>query len=567
MPKMKKDAPVIDDIQDEGVIIQLAKDVGVGIDCHSEFLQVSVIVRNASNYIEYQKRFNTDPESIDKAHEWVIQIIETRSDPPIIVNNETLSYTIESTSSYHLPLVQRWGGVPEIINPKLAGAGRRKTDKIDSDLLSRQNINGTWIPSYVPSQDVWTLRSLIGRREAFNENATRISNQINNTFLKFGITIGRNGSVTKNAEIRAIASDLISDHPSDSLRNLYPIDIPTEVKALLQESYKQYDEFKNHELEYAKLSVDKAKSMMWETSTSMLCGEEMLQLLTTVPGVGVNTALIWLANIITPRRFPNQKAVAAYCGLDPSLKISAEHVVSTVKRGGNKDLHRSLCFSASNLMKHHSEPMGIWGFKLYQATGKWKKGTNAVGRRIALALFYVQSKGLAFDYSKYTFLDMPVVIDISIDELAAINPDFHRYIRWLKDANINFTQDLSDKFHNGVLQRSKGLGGKKLIGLVKDFINSQQQYELLYAEYSKRKNLIMKIVEQNPRSIDELKEEYVQFQRYVPTLIRQGILTNKDLICEFYNNKLLDHPRLGIVFQSVVDDYISWEISKNKKES
>ena len=70
--------------------------------------------------------------------------------------------------------------------------------------------------------------------------------------------------------------------------------------------------------------------MEWETDTGTLPGDEMIRILATAPQVGELTAVIWLARVVTPRRFRNAKALAAYCGLDPSLKISAGKVTNNL---------------------------------------------------------------------------------------------------------------------------------------------------------------------------------------------------------------------------------------------
>lgn len=168
--------------------------------------------------------------------------------------------------------------------------------------------------------------------------------------------------------------------------------------------------------------------MLWETRESKLPGDEMIRILTTAPAIGETTAAVWLAYIITPNRFPNAKAVAAYCGLDPSLKISAKKVTSTVKRGGNKQLHKMLCMCASILVKNHNEMFGRWGYNLCCQTGRWKKATNAVARKLAVALYYMQSSGAPFSYEKYKLIQDAVVVHISLERLAELNSDFRRYV-------------------------------------------------------------------------------------------------------------------------------------------
>ena len=550
---------------DEGTVIQLHKECGVGIDCHSKFLQISVIVKAGQEFKKYQHTFPTDPKSIDAARKWVIDTIEKNSVPPITVKADTLSYSIESTSTYHLPVVQRWGGIPEIVNPKLAGSSHRKTDVLDATMLARQNIDGLWKTSFVPPRDVWVLRSLISQKESFEKAATKISNQINSHLLKFGITVGRDGSVTGDNEVRKCVMDLLSDNPSEEVLKLYPLGIPDEAKALIRELYELHDENAKKEEEYRKLAIEKVCSMEWETKDGVLSGKDMMQLLQTVPGVGPNSALNWLANIITPRRFANARAICAYCSLDPSVKISAQHVTSTVKRGGNKAIHKSLCFAASGLMSKRAEPFGIWGFKLYQATGKWKKGTNAVARRMAMALYYVQSSGQPFDYNKFTFMEMPEVIDMSIIDLVAINPEFHRYIAGFNAANIKSTQDMADRYHNGSLHRINGLAGKNLQSLVKEFINNQDLYTERFNEYSSKRELIYSIVNENNQTIKDFVSENPQFSRYYNALDRAGITHVSHLINMYYSGTLKDYPRLGINFELLVEQFID-NIIKERKE-
>lgn len=549
---------------DDGTVLQLTKDYGIGIDCHSQFLQLSVIVKCGQDFVVFENEFLTDPISIDLAREWCVSTIRNKSDPPVQVDPEMLSYAIESTSTYHLPVIKRWGGSPEIVNPKLAGPAHRKTDKLDAIMLSRQNINGMWKPSFIISEDVWSLRSLLSQKTKFSNSATRHSNYINSTLLKFGVTLGREGSVTANKAVRAKIQDLISETPSKEILDLYPSGLPYDVKKIIEDEYSLYDFDKEKEKEYFSLAIKKTESMNWETKNGVLPGSEMIHLLTTVPGVGMDVAITWLSNIVTTRRFPNSKAVSAYCGLDPSLKISAQHVTSTVKRGGNVNLHKSLCFGASNIMGKHSEPFGIWGYKLYQVTGKWKKGTNAVARRMAIALYFVQSEGIQFDYSKYAIMEMPEVIDFSISDLIMINPEFHRYYTKLNEASIHSTQDLADRYHNGSLKKIKGLG-KKLIYLVKEFIENQDRYTSLYTSFIQRKKSILDIVSKENVTVNELVNLDKHFKKYLKALSNANIVYVSDLVNMYYAGTIKDYPRLGVDFELLVEKYIDMKIREKGK--
>lgn len=456
-----------------GTEIQYTKEYGVGIDCHSKFLQISVLVKNDASVFEYRNQFETDWQSVVSAKDWVISVIESQSSPSVHVTDD-LHYCIESTSVYHVVVLKAWKGVPSVINPAIAGASKKKTDVLDAKMLAIHDMTGIWPSSFIPSAEVDQLRLLLAERTNFSRLATRTSNRINNSLLKFGYTLGRDGSVTKNSKVRELIEDQISDDPSDHY-NVCPDGIPENVKCVFQEDYRQYDMYKHLVHEYDKKIRSMVCSMKWETADSEISGNQMLKILCTAPGIGEQTAILWLAKIVTPRRFRNEKALAAYCSLDPSLKVSAGKVTSTVKRGGCKDLHSALCIAASNLVRRHKEPFGRWGYNISVNSGRWKKGISAVARKLAVAMYFMALRGEGFSYEKYRMMVEPNVIDIPVEELPDKDPAFKRYVRILISNNIHTTKELVHRYYICELTNIKGLG-KKFYGLLKEFIEHQEKY-------------------------------------------------------------------------------------------
>lgn len=223
----------------------------------------------------------------------------------------------------------------------------------------------------------------------------------------------------------------------------------------------------------------KVYSMNWETKGGTIPGSEMVRILCTTPGVGEVTCFTWLAFVGTPRRFPNAKALAAYCGLDPSLKVSAGHVTSTKKRGGCRTLHAILVTSADRIIRAHSEAFGRWGFLMAKSTGKWKKATNAVGRKLCTAMYHMMLTGQKFSYDNYTIMQNADIFDISVDELPMLNPDFKRYIKILHDHDIHTTTDMVSTYLSCSLGGVKGLG-RKFFVTMQDYLSHQHKYQNEY---------------------------------------------------------------------------------------
>ena len=475
----------VDNVQ--GVEVQRLQSYGVGIDCHSRFIAICVYVRNKHRVFRYSSEADTDWNSLVAAKKWVIDTIISHSDP-VPDMSLPLHYVIEATSTYHMPILLAWEGAPSVINPVLAGATKRKTDVLDAERLSFHDLTGVWKDSYIPSKDIQELRVLIAERNHFSKLATQCSNRINNTIVRFGYTIGRGTSVTKNRDVRDIIENIVSDAPADH-ENLCPFPLPDDVRAIIRQEYELYDFYSANEKLYLSKVRDKALSMNWDTKNGTISGHDLVRILCTAPGVGEITCFSFLAYVGTPLRFPNAKALSAYAGLDPSLKKSAGKVTSTKIRGGCRPLHSILVTGADRVIRAHSEAFGRWGFLMAKSSGKWKKAANAVGRKICVALYYMWLTAQDFSYENYSIVKNAVIFDIPVDDLPLLNPVFKRYIRILHDNDVNSTADLITAYLSCSLAEIKGLG-RKFFDAMKDFLSHQHKYQSDYKKLFPSSQLI-----------------------------------------------------------------------------
>ena len=225
--------------------IEYVKEYGIGIDCHARFIEVCIRYRNGKTILKAQSRFSTNWNDLIDARDWCLNILATKADP-VPDLSEPLHYLIESTANYHMPVCMAWGGSPTIINPTIAGATKRKTDVLDSRLLALHDQLNIWRECYIPSEEVKTLRVMIGQRERCIHDATASGNRINNILTRFGFTIGRNGSIVKNPDIRAIVEDQISDHPS-RIEGICPFEIPMEARIVIRAEYEKFDSLKKED--------------------------------------------------------------------------------------------------------------------------------------------------------------------------------------------------------------------------------------------------------------------------------------------------------------------------------
>jgi len=412
-----------------------------------------------------EAEFKTHWQELVDAKRWVLKILGPLAEP------DALRYCIESTGTYHLPVLKAWQGIPSVVNPLLAGASHRKTDVLDARTLAHHSITGLWKASFIPTEQAQVLRVIWARRREMARRATRAANQINNIVLRFGFTFGADVPM-RSMQGESILSDLVEGVPV-SIDGAPPEGLPAAVRPVIGALVA---DLRNTIAEARKATVSTEnyiKARDWPIGTGTMQGTELLGILRTVPGVGELTALHWLAEITDPRRFENAKQVAAFAGCDPSLKVSAGKVTSYVRRQGNLRLHQALLYAASGLLRRRDDPLGQWGRSIAgrNKKGGHKKACGAVARRIACALWEVHRRGVPFSYEQYRLAQ---TIFCPPTPLSRIVPA--RAVQTLRDVGIRNSDQLVIAYNKGLLAAINGLG-ERSIALIKEWIAKEGRFE------------------------------------------------------------------------------------------
>ena len=460
-----------------GESVQPLNNYGVGIDCHSKFIQVCVLVKHGNEIRQYEETFETSWVRMKQAKDWIFKIIQEKSLPT--VKPEPFSYTLESTSTYHLPIIKAFEGNPCVVNPVLAGHTRRKTDALDARLLAYQNMTGLWPSSFIVNPEIQQLRLLMKERRNAQRQATAITNRINNYILRFGHTIGALRSV-RTMENRGIIEDMCNNSfnyefaiETDTGRYIAPDGLPPIAQDIITEMFERYDKAVEQVKYYEKKALDYAKSLEWETAGGWLVkGEGLIKNLLTVPGVGEIMVLTWLTEIITPTRFLTHKHLAAYCGCDPSLKVSAGKTTSHVRRKGNSTLHDQLIRCAGTCINRANEPFGQWGKQISSRhiKGGYKKACGAVARRICTAMYYIHLNNIPFTYDNYNFFRIEVE-EMTIEEME-LTPRLENLLILKHDYKTS--QEVVESYVKGEFKHKGGIG-QKSVNEIKNWVDKNKK--------------------------------------------------------------------------------------------
>jgi transposase len=426
----------------------------VGIDTHSKFIQVCVLVNRPPDIDRHEREFGTSWSQLIAAKVWTAGVLAAEG---FAFEGAEARYNIESTGTYHLPVIKAFGGRPSVVNPLLASPTRRKTDVLDARLLAYHALTSLWPASYLPTEEIVTLRVLLCMRADAQRELTRTGNQINNFLLRYGHTYGAGTRMTGSCA-RAVTEDLIAGAVPD-VGGVCPTGIPPEARDIFRSLYDRADRAAADLKRWHREALDHcARRCEFVLGTGqVVSGATLMELLATVPGFGEVSRLQWAAEVCTPNRFPNAKAMCAYAGLDPSLKVSAGKVTEHLRRKGNARLHGALTTAVQQLLLNPREPFGEWARMIWRSRkkGGFKIACAALARRCLTASYHVTRTGTPFRYDGYTFCDAVRYDDASIE--AEIPARFRPVL-----AEYPTAAALAEAMASGRVAKVKGAGEKCL---------------------------------------------------------------------------------------------------------
>jgi len=243
------------------------------------------------------------------------------------------------------------GFVVSVVNPaRIKGFAqselvRNKTDQTDAALLARFGQTMQPEPWVAPPLEVRELRALVDRlqslKEMHQQEANRLEAAMNQAGMRASIESHMQWLGVSIKELERQIDDHIDKHPS-------------------------------------------------------LHGD--LKLITSIPGVGNTTAAKVLAYLGDVRRFKNGKALAAFIGVTPRLKLSGSSVRgrSAISRSGHAGMRHCLYMPAMVALKHNPL-VSVFGVRL-KATGLAPKAVIAACmHKLVLLIYGILKSGAPFN--------------------------------------------------------------------------------------------------------------------------------------------------------------------------
>lgn len=268
---------------------------------------------------------------------------------------------VEPTSTYHHPLVQplaRQGLPYTLINPAHTAAfarvqGKRaKTDRVDARVLASLGESQQPEPSPPPEEDQEGLKALRRHVEWLGKELQAARNRL----------------------------DTASFSPWT----------PREVLDSLERTIQQLEE--EITLVRQAMATQQEQNQKWASQ---------MELLTTIPGVGEQTATLLLTELPPVSRCSSAGTWVAFCGLNPEPRQSGKGHYSRLSRVGSPRVRAGLYLPAVSALR--------WN-PVVKALGDRMRGRGKVGRvRIVAAMhkllrlcFGVLKSGRPFDLSLHT---------------------------------------------------------------------------------------------------------------------------------------------------------------------
>ena len=226
---------------------------------------------------------------------------------------------------------------------------KSKNDKIDAQGLSRMACEQAHQPWQPISENLYKLRMLTRQIQTLNEQATVVKNQLH--ALEHGM-----------------------------FRNL-------ELEKMLKKHIGLLD---SH--------IQKLQRQVEKTINEDPLLKERIDKITTIKGVGIQTAAVIVAELNGFELIHSQAQLVSFCGYDVVENQSGKHAGKTkISKKGNSHVRRALYFPAFNVVTRDVNPFSQLYQRVFESTKIKMKGYTAVQKKLLITIYAMWKNNEVFD--------------------------------------------------------------------------------------------------------------------------------------------------------------------------
>lgn len=353
-----------------------------GLDVHKKFIQVCKLSEAGKVLGNY--RIDGDRESIE-------EFAKSLKDKDSVV----LETTFNSWGVYDILAKSKAKVVVSDSNQvKAIAHAKVKTDKVDAEVLARL-LKADFLPEVqMPDEKTWAYRQLVSHLRLLSKERTAVKNSI--------------WGVLNRALIKPKYADIFTQKGMLWLEEvqLTPL-LRLQMNNLLLM------------LETIAVAVREGE----ESLEKIAVDEKDIQLLLSIPGVGLKVALGLVSAIGDVKRFKTPNQLASYFGLTPRLSQSADRSYSGRITKAGTAYGRWLAVEAAQSLALSGSPITASYFKI-----KNKKGHNvavtALARKLIVVVWHMLDKKQPYRYAN------PARV---AEKMRVLNPDLPNRVEVLRE--------------------------------------------------------------------------------------------------------------------------------------
>ena len=389
----------------------------IGADVHSKVIVCCARYLVGNEWVEKIESFGTTKNELLRMAEWCSPF-----NPDFVLMESTGVYWMSP-----LKYLERAGLVVKIVNPRsIKRMVGKKTDKLDAQWLAEKGNDGSFIPSYIPTEHWRNLRAKLRNIFTQEKHLTSLKNRETKMFLSMGYrlnsvfsdTFGLNASRAKDAILENKSAEEVyacidtrctRRHPKEEFLEAFSGDLTKEHVEVIMSNRKV--------MEVLLPEIAKAKQEI--ISAARQQEEQIFALLQTIPGIDEFHAaalVIEYGGHAFTEAFSSDEKFASWLGICPGVKESGAKRSPCKSGHGNWAARRCLCEAAHSAARTNDSTI----------QSRYRAQCSRIGKKKAVISAAHYIAGLTYTVAK----NQRAYIDPQVDYVAAaFNKNFKRYVQ------------------------------------------------------------------------------------------------------------------------------------------